>query len=191
MSELAGTIAAKFDIDYVFYDSGPSIGPLNRSILLDSSFFIAPVACDLFSLRALKTMAVSLVTWIKEWEIIASLAPEGTYLLKGRPSFLGYIPLGFKVYRGIIQSQAELLKEIDKEVLSQIVGRLNEVDPRLTENHKRLGLLQNFGSLATKSLTLGVPFFEVYGVNDEHRSDADKALRTIAQSIIERAEGQA
>jgi len=136
-------------------------------------------------------MAVSLVTWIKEWEIIASLAPEGTYLLKGRPSFLGYIPLGFKVYRGIIQSQAELLKEIDKEVLSQIVGRLNEVDPRLTENHKRLGLLQNFGSLATKSLTLGVPFFEVYGVNDEHRSDADKALRTIAQSIIERAEGQA
>ena len=38
--------------DYVFFDAGPNIGPLNRAMLLDCTHFIVPVACDLFSMRA-------------------------------------------------------------------------------------------------------------------------------------------
>src|SRR5207249_3876696 len=89
ISELVGEIARAFRIDYVFYDTGPNIGPLNRSLLLDCDYFIVPVACDLFSLRALKTLGRTLSTWITDWDTIAELAPEDTYLLKGRPSFLG------------------------------------------------------------------------------------------------------
>jgi cellulose biosynthesis protein BcsQ len=53
LSELVNTICLQYSIDFVFYDSGPNIGPLNRIILLDCDFFIIPAACDLFSVRAL------------------------------------------------------------------------------------------------------------------------------------------
>ncbi len=38
--------------DYVFFDVSPSLGALNRSIMLTSDFFISPVSLDIFSLKA-------------------------------------------------------------------------------------------------------------------------------------------
>jgi len=89
LSEFVNEVAAKIDADYVFYDSGPNIGPLNRVIVLDCDFLIVPVACDLFSLRALKTLGRTLVSWIRDWQTIADLAPEGITLLKGKPALMG------------------------------------------------------------------------------------------------------
>ena len=60
-----------------------NIGPLNRVLLLDSDFFIVPVACDLFSVRALSTLGQSLKRWTIDWETIAGLAPDEADLLKG------------------------------------------------------------------------------------------------------------
>jgi cellulose biosynthesis protein BcsQ len=68
LSILVTSIAAKYDIDFVFYDLGPNIGPLNRVALLDCDYFIVPAACDLFSIRALKTLGHTLSTWIRNWE---------------------------------------------------------------------------------------------------------------------------
>ena len=44
LSELVGQFVERWEIDYVFYDTGPNIGPLNRVILLDCDFFIVPAA---------------------------------------------------------------------------------------------------------------------------------------------------
>ena len=92
ISLLVNTITADHGADYVFYDSAPNIGPLNRVILLDCDHFIVPAACDLFSIRALKTLGRTLERWILDWQTIADFAPEGTYLLPGKPRFMGYIP---------------------------------------------------------------------------------------------------
>jgi cellulose biosynthesis protein BcsQ len=66
LSALVNEVAAKDDIDFVFYDSGPNIGPLNRVILLDCDSFIVPAACDTFSIRAFKTLGETLADWIKD-----------------------------------------------------------------------------------------------------------------------------
>jgi cellulose biosynthesis protein BcsQ len=87
ISELVTKLSELHNIDYVFYDSGPNIGPLNRCVLLDCDFFIVPVACDLFSLRALKTLGRTLNNWINDWSTISDLAPEETYLLKDTLGF--------------------------------------------------------------------------------------------------------
>jgi cellulose biosynthesis protein BcsQ len=105
ISELVSKLCYDNEINFVFYDSGPNIGALNRIILLDCDYFIVPVACDLFSVRALKTLGRTLASWISEWETIANLAPDGTYLLPGQPKFLGYIPQNFSLYRGEVVSQ--------------------------------------------------------------------------------------
>ena len=56
LSRLVNAIASALKFDYVFYDCGPNIGPLNRVILLDCDYFIEVAACDYFSIRALKTL---------------------------------------------------------------------------------------------------------------------------------------
>ena len=57
ISDLVSRLSTQQPFDFAFYDTGPNIGPLNRVLLLDSHFFIVPVACDLFSVRALSTLA--------------------------------------------------------------------------------------------------------------------------------------
>ena len=64
ISNLVTHLSVERHFDYVFYDTGPNIGPLNRILLLDSKFFIVPVACDLFSVRALATLGATLSKWI-------------------------------------------------------------------------------------------------------------------------------
>jgi cellulose biosynthesis protein BcsQ len=48
LSNLVKDLAASTNADFVFFDAGPNIGPLNRVVLLDCSHFIVPAACDLF-----------------------------------------------------------------------------------------------------------------------------------------------
>lgn len=49
--------------DYLFIDVGPSLGPLNRSALLNSDYFFTPMASDIFSLLGVKNIS----NWIKGW----------------------------------------------------------------------------------------------------------------------------
>ncbi|SEG75776.1 CobQ/CobB/MinD/ParA nucleotide binding domain-containing protein [Paenibacillus sp. UNC499MF] len=49
--------------DYMFIDVGPSLGALNRSILLNTDFVVTPMGSDIFSLIGVSNIS----TWIKEW----------------------------------------------------------------------------------------------------------------------------
>lgn len=51
------------DYDYAFIDLGPSLGSLNRSCLIASDYFVAPLGADIFSLIGLRNIA----EWLSEW----------------------------------------------------------------------------------------------------------------------------
>jgi hypothetical protein len=194
VSELVSSIAESLKIDYVFFDSGPNIGPLNRTLLLDCDGFIVPVACDLFSLRALKTLGRTLTSWITDWSTIADLAPEGTYLLPGRPRFLGYVPGGFRVYGGAIATQhSRYLSEIEREIHSQIVILLRHIDPSLAPgslSQFKLGEMQNFGSLVPASQREGLPLYDVHAGTPDQRRRAKAALDSVGKRVQSRIGGQ-
>lgn len=187
ISELVGKIGRQLDIDYVFYDSGPNIGPLNRAILLDCDFFIVPVSCDLFSLRALKTLGRSLSSWISDWSTIADLAPEDIRLLRGRPRFLGYVPGGFRVYGGEVAGQhSHYLSRIEKEIHSQIVVLLRKIGPELAQGNLsqfKLGELRHFGSLIPASQREGLPLYAVTAGTNAQKDQARRALSTLAEKV--------
>ena len=42
--------------DFVFFDMGPSLGAINRSILLAMDFFVVPMSIDIFSSWAIKNI---------------------------------------------------------------------------------------------------------------------------------------
>ncbi|MFZ2227164.1 MAG: ParA family protein [Candidatus Nanopelagicaceae bacterium] len=188
ISDLVTELNREYGFDYIIYDSGPNIGPLSRAILLDCDFFVIPMACDLFSLRALKTLGRTLVDWIKSWETIAALAPSGTSLLNGKPSFLGYIPQRFRVYGGNISAnQSSFLSKIDKEIYGQIVVLLRDLDPSLSLSKGKsfkLGELRDYGVLIPASQKAGEPIWRGSAGSAEQRGNAHKDLSAIAKSII-------
>lgn len=57
-------LLSRFDsYDYVFIDMGPSLGALNRSILLSIDYFLMPLSVDIFSLMAINNIISSFKSW--------------------------------------------------------------------------------------------------------------------------------
>jgi cellulose biosynthesis protein BcsQ len=190
LSLLVNEIAEAYSIDYVFYDAGPNIGPLNRVVLLDCDSFIIPAGCDLFSIRALKTLGHTLVKWIREWETIVELAPDNMYLLPGTPAFIGYIPQRFRVYGAKpALDYAKYLPRIEKQIQSDIVALLGAIDPALVVAPTQLGQIKDFGSLAAASQREGLPIYNTSTANADQRSEAHTSFESVAKKIIERTGG--
>ncbi len=53
----------KKNYDLIIYDVGPSLGALNRSILVGTDYFMSPMGCDIFSLIGIDNIA----NWIDQW----------------------------------------------------------------------------------------------------------------------------
>jgi cellulose biosynthesis protein BcsQ len=188
ISEIVNNLAVREDVDFVFYDVGPNIGPLNRVVLLDCDYFIVPAACDLFSVRALKTLGKSLFDWISEWQIISQLAPDNAMLLPGKPKYLGYILQRFRMYGDSLASQfASYASKLEKTTYSDIVEVLRKIDKDLakgTTSQNKLGQVKDFASLVPFSQTQGVSFFDAEG-GDAHQKQLAKAeFQSIAKNII-------
>jgi len=188
ISRLINATCKKHDIDFVFYDSGPNIGPLNRIVLLDCDFFIVPAACDEFSIRALKTLGRTLAGWIEEWQTIVGLAPERTYLLPGKPRFLGYIPQKFRMYGGQPSTEfAVFLPRLEKQINADIVKVLQRIDPSLIADKTgsfRLGQVPDFSGRASTAQRLGLPV-QVVG-NVFQNAFARGVFMPIARKIVDR-----
>jgi hypothetical protein len=55
--------------DIVFVDVGPSLGALNRSVLLCSDYFIAPLGADAFSVLGIRNISRWMRNWIEYYEV--------------------------------------------------------------------------------------------------------------------------
>lgn len=58
------TLIANVNYDLVIFDVGPSLGALNRTVLLSCDGFVTPMSADLFSLYALDNIS----SWMKSWQ---------------------------------------------------------------------------------------------------------------------------
>lgn len=191
LSILVNQTCNNHNIDYVFFDCGPNIGSLNKAILLDCDHFIVPAACDQFSVRALKTLGHTLLGWIKDWETAVSFAPDGIYLLPGRPKFLGYIPQRFRVYRGLPSSSYSLyFSKIEKNISSEIVSVFRKEDPELAARSMRdlkIGEIKDLGQLANAGQSQGLPVWEVTEGTPDQKNVAKELFEAIANNIIKLA----
>jgi cellulose biosynthesis protein BcsQ len=189
-SQLVEQTAQDLKIDFVFYDAGPNIGPLNRVILLDCDYFIVPAACDLFSIRALKTLGHTLVSWITEWKTILDLVPPGMHLLPGSPRFIGYVPQRFKTYGGgVSSSYSKYLPRIEKSIESDVVTVLRRLNPHLITpevGRYELGQIKDFGTVANASQLEGVPIRDVKAGNPAQREEARAAFLELARTLLTR-----
>lgn len=62
-TQLLKSLEDRYDI--VVFDVGPSLGALNRSVILACDYIVTPFGCDIFSLLGIKNIS----GWIKSWQI--------------------------------------------------------------------------------------------------------------------------
>ncbi|CAG2098248.1 MULTISPECIES: ParA family protein [Xanthomonas] len=199
LSRLVNKVATDYGADYVLFDVGPNVGPLNRAILLDSDYFLAPVGSDLFSLRALGAVGKSLHRWISDWNTVKSLASDSSKatLLQGRPKFLGYVASAYKVKTGgkSAKPHEHWESKIGPRVKQRVVDVLANLGADFHINPPyKLGEIKHFQSLAADAQKLKLPFSELKGkVNPGHNSQIVKAGQVfdkIAHEVMTRTGGE-
>lgn len=189
--------AESVNADVVFIDVGPSVGSLNRSIILGCDFFAVPVGCDLFSLRALRTLGQTMSSWTRDWRTVLDLAKQldDVTLLPGNPRFLGYITQHFNIYRGRSTSAYETWEaKIPTRITRDLTDPIATGDPGMIPNWRsnKLGAIPAFHSLAPLSQSYGVPIGglrNVPGVNAgnyEKIDEANHVFRTLALEVANR-----
>jgi cellulose biosynthesis protein BcsQ len=187
LSSLVNECSEKLNADFVFYDTGPNIGPLNRAILLDCDYFIVPAACDLFSVRALKTLGHTLSEWIRRWNGVLDLAPDGVELLPGKPKFLGYIPQRFRVYgQAMTRPYSHYLSQLERHIYSELMSVLRAIDPSLSPQQitgTKLGEVREFSGLVQMGQQQGKPIYQIQGGTAVAKTEAQKAFQEIANKI--------
>lgn len=90
--QIANQYAEKKGYDYVLLDTSPSLGALNKTIIMNADGFIIPALPDMFSLYGIRNIGKSLRVWKKELDTIFSLiSDEKRELFPKNPvQFLGY-----------------------------------------------------------------------------------------------------
>ena len=101
--------AKKYEIDFILVDMGPSLGPINRNLLMTSDYFIVPMFPDYFSMMATESLASILCQWAA-WSRHGRALPilrEATYPFPDKiPKFLGTIIQNYRVRQGTKPSAA-------------------------------------------------------------------------------------
>ncbi len=189
LSSLVDRLVEEHGYDFVFYDAGPNIGPLNRIVLLDCDAFLVPAACDLFSIRAFKTLGRSLFNWISEWRTIVELAPDDLKILDGHPALAGLITQKFRVYGGEpARDFAEYIPRIHRHLSTDLISELNRLGTDLVLNGGMLAQVKDFGALSAASQRIGQPFWNANAGTPSQRAEARTVFVEAAQKLVERLE---
>ncbi|MGV2794404.1 AAA family ATPase [Clostridium perfringens] len=177
------------EYDYVFFDMGPSLGSLNRSILLACDFFLTPMSLDIFSLLALENIGQTMATWKRRFKqgIENNVDPEALVGLNTGIDiqFLGYVTQQYtaKVVDGVkrpVKAFDEILNRLPEVLKSELIDKINGNRDESIEYE--LGTIPNLHSLIPISQTAHKPIFNLEygdGVVGAHFSRVEEFKSTI------------
>ncbi|MDO8071080.1 ParA family protein [Janthinobacterium sp. SUN176] len=186
--------------DYVFIDMGPSLGAINRSILLAADYFLTPMSADLFSLLAIENIIVSLKTWRNELQDALKNYQHkngASYVMDGeeidwKVRYIGFVMQQYKTksVRGElrpVKSYESLLQKSRPEL-----ERLENEFGFSSYETAALGQIPNLYSLIPLSQLAHAPIFElgkedgVVGAHFAAVDDAKIMYAGIADRLISR-----
>jgi cellulose biosynthesis protein BcsQ len=183
------------DYDYVFFDVSPSLGALNRSVMLSTQYFISPVSLDIFSLKAFENIAAWIKGWWQEWERGIENVKDKTKVPSlnfNKPVFVGYVTqqyLAKKDSEG--QRRAVQAYEKIREQIDTIIAK-NGLAESLEPIEYAIGTVPNLFSLIPMSQSNHTPVFAltaadgVVGAHFSKVKDSKDIFGTVADSLAKR-----
>lgn len=154
------------DYDYVFFDMGPSLGSINRAVLLSSDYFIMPMSIDIFSLRAMDNIAVSVQKWKQQLTAGLDQNDEHDELEIVDPTwhleFIGYVTQQYTAKRDSTGTRRPV--KAFENLMSEIPARIQRnflAESRLALDQANLGTIPTLHSLIPMSQMSRKPIFEL------------------------------
>lgn len=185
--------------DYVFFDMGPSLGSINRAVLIAADYFITPMSIDIFSVRAISNIGRSLKTWKRKLQRGLEDLENPEDLEVDDPNwklrFLGYVNQQYvqKTIRGkqqAVKAYDRIMRQIPTIVEKELLDEAGIAD--LADLH--LGSIPNLHSLVPLSQSNHTPIFNLkgrHGVVGAHFAKVREYHNTIdqiAQAFLKRVE---
>jgi cellulose biosynthesis protein BcsQ len=186
--------------DFVFFDIGPSLGAINRTVLLTCDYFILPMSSDIFSLRGLQNIQAAVQSWTKGIRRGLEVFEEDNgqaFDLDGLDvsaepgiKFLGYVTQQYtaKTVGGKkqpVRSFERIIRKIGPAIQKHLISPLND---DLDLNYK-LGEIPYFQSLVPMSQTATRPIFAlksadgVVGAHFDKVKEFNAVIAGIAKSV--------
>lgn len=163
------------EYDYILFDVGPSLGAINRAILLASDYFVIPMSVDVFSLMALDNINLSLTKWREGLQsgLSSYEKEEGKpYLLDGKKvncnlKFAGYVMQQYKAKTvNKIKIHVKAYENISKQIPQKIKLSISSVFlPKNKKIIELLGEVENLHSLIPMSQTSNSPVFSLKAID--------------------------
>src|SRR5256886_1847990 len=182
------------EYDYVFFDVGPSLGAINRSVLLGCNFFVSPMSIDIFSLRAIENIRMSIEKWRKQLTTALDQIEDPESLpsdieTRFTIKFLGYVTQQYiaktsgEGERQAVAAYERIMKKVWPTIRANFIKHLQ---PEQSEFDYFLGTIPNLYSLIPMSQFARRPIFELRakdGVRGAHFNkvrEAEDLFDTIA-----------
>jgi cellulose biosynthesis protein BcsQ len=155
--------------DLIFFDVGPSLGSLNRTVLIGAEFFVTPMGADIFSIVGIRNIA----EWLRNW---LQVYATGLNLCKGKhpgaleefhiaaADSIGSRFCGYTVQQYITKSKKGVRRPTlaFEKILSDIPGEVSEslgefMPGGLDVSSARLGDVPNMYSLIPLAQSVNAP----------------------------------
>lgn len=148
---LCASLDDKYDL--AIFDLGPSLGSINRSVLMGCQHFLTPLGSDVFSIIGVKNISTWLSAWISDydhsWKGLSEVDAEDLqtrYSIPSEPAIIGgfigytvqqYITKSYGKERRATKAYESIIGNVDAEIESALKGYYG---PALV-NHKKLAKL--------------------------------------------------
>jgi cellulose biosynthesis protein BcsQ len=153
------------EVDIFVIDTSPTLGLLNRVILLGSDYFVVPLMPDALSLQGIENLGNIFEQWKINWRNTGKALSgqiESQFVLSGDGLFIGYILNSYNVYG------QKPIKD-HRKWIDQVPGKVKEF---LSEKHCRNGLvaassasslhdIQDYGRLPAIAHEYGCAIFDI------------------------------
>jgi len=186
--------------DYILFDVGPSLGAINRTVLMACDYFIMPMSSDVFCIKAIDNIATSLKTWIDGLAKGLAIYEENEnedFSLRGisispKLQFLGYVNQQYtaKTQGGVVRP-VKAYDKIIKQMPSRITQKLKRLYPKeIKTDELKLGDIPNFNSLIPLSQLSNKPIFilggqdGVVGAHFSKVREYEDVMKTITSNIL-------
>ncbi|MFG6439948.1 ParA family protein [Roseateles sp. LKC17W] len=185
--------------DLVFIDMGPSLGALNRSVLLGADSFIMPLSVDIFSLMAIDNILKSFTSWkIALTDAIRKHEEnEGEHFqINGHPvgwdlQFVGYV---MQQYKAKVVSGERVPVAAFERIISEQTAELRQMCEFFGSDYEsaKLGELPTLSSVVPLSQQAHAPIFDlgakdgIVGSQYTRVSEATEFFERIAERFLGR-----
>tara|TARA_Y100000034_G_scaffold131088_1_gene191028 strand:- start:416 stop:1450 length:1035 start_codon:yes stop_codon:yes gene_type:complete len=192
----------KNNYDFVLYDLGPSLGSINRSVLIGCDKFMTPMGTDIFSILGIRNISTWLGSWVDRYENGLQLCERNS---AGRlehfkispelPITSGYVGYTMQQYitksKGGVRRPTRAYEEIISNVPNEIENSLSTyLSVGMNNINLQLGDVPHLYSLIPLAQSVSAPLFElksgdgIVGTQGKQKEQYEEILSGICSNLI-------